>query len=395
MKKMVCKICGSSNIIKKDGVFVCQTCGMQYSVDDAKKLLKEVDELSVVEETTTKIDSSSDSNLDNLYKLARRARKNDDNEAAAKYYETISVQRPDDWEALFYSAYCRATQIKVGEIPNTMITFSKTALSTLDLINETSENLTDIRSVVKEVSDLYGSFMMSLYRQGLETNGGSVDSNVREYLPLFADKLCELFPDYKEFAYELYEIVADLYKEDVLSDDLDVWHPRKGSYMKYSSEEAKKRLANFIHWLKYSDGEPSKKECEIATEYYNKMQEIEYKEEVNTCISEMNKKVEELKNEIQIIKDEWNHLIANPTDKQTTSVYSGQSPYQAADGKKLASGFVLLFGGIILGGIFNIVFLVRVVAKAPAANVWSLLGIAITVLGIVFGVKNLKNAKKK
>ena len=43
MKKMVCEICNSQQIRKENGVFVCQECGTEYSVEDAKKLLKEID----------------------------------------------------------------------------------------------------------------------------------------------------------------------------------------------------------------------------------------------------------------------------------------------------------------------------------------------------------------
>lgn len=43
MKKMVCEICGSQKILKKDGVFCCQECGMQYSLEDARSLLQETE----------------------------------------------------------------------------------------------------------------------------------------------------------------------------------------------------------------------------------------------------------------------------------------------------------------------------------------------------------------
>ena len=36
---MVCELCGDSNLIKKDGVFVCQKCGCKYSVEEARKLM--------------------------------------------------------------------------------------------------------------------------------------------------------------------------------------------------------------------------------------------------------------------------------------------------------------------------------------------------------------------
>ena len=43
MKKMVCEICGSKKIKKENDVFICQECGTEYSLEEARKLLKEVD----------------------------------------------------------------------------------------------------------------------------------------------------------------------------------------------------------------------------------------------------------------------------------------------------------------------------------------------------------------
>ena len=43
MKKMICEICGSQSIRKENGVFICQECGTEYSLEEAKKLLKEIE----------------------------------------------------------------------------------------------------------------------------------------------------------------------------------------------------------------------------------------------------------------------------------------------------------------------------------------------------------------
>ena len=43
MKRLTCEMCGGTNLIKQDGVFVCQTCGAKYSVEEAKKLMNEGD----------------------------------------------------------------------------------------------------------------------------------------------------------------------------------------------------------------------------------------------------------------------------------------------------------------------------------------------------------------
>ena len=37
MKALTCEMCGSTNLIKEGGVYVCQSCGTKYSVEEAKK----------------------------------------------------------------------------------------------------------------------------------------------------------------------------------------------------------------------------------------------------------------------------------------------------------------------------------------------------------------------
>ena len=41
MKQLTCEMCGGTDLIKQDGVFVCQSCGMKYSVEEAKKMMIE------------------------------------------------------------------------------------------------------------------------------------------------------------------------------------------------------------------------------------------------------------------------------------------------------------------------------------------------------------------
>ena len=41
MKALICEMCGSSELVKQDGYFVCQSCGIKYSVEEAKKMMVE------------------------------------------------------------------------------------------------------------------------------------------------------------------------------------------------------------------------------------------------------------------------------------------------------------------------------------------------------------------
>ena len=78
MKQLTCEMCGSTDLIKDDGVFVCQACGCKYSVEEARKLLG-----------TVKIDRTEEKQ--NLLLLARRAREERNSENAEKYYTRTKI----------------------------------------------------------------------------------------------------------------------------------------------------------------------------------------------------------------------------------------------------------------------------------------------------------------
>ena len=41
MKQLTCEMCGSTDLMKDGGVFVCQSCGCKYSVEEAKRMIRE------------------------------------------------------------------------------------------------------------------------------------------------------------------------------------------------------------------------------------------------------------------------------------------------------------------------------------------------------------------
>ena len=101
MKTLVCEMCGGNNLLKQEGVYVCQNCKTQYSVEEAKKMMIEgtVD----VSGSTVKVDNTS--KLDNLYKIARRAWADGNADQAYKRYEELLAEDPDNWEPNFYTAF--------------------------------------------------------------------------------------------------------------------------------------------------------------------------------------------------------------------------------------------------------------------------------------------------
>ena len=102
MKSMVCEMCGSNDIVKKDGLYVCQFCGTKYSVEDAKKMMIDG---TVNVQGTVKIDKSEtvQKNLMN----ARRTYADEDYEEAEKYYGIVMEDLPDNLEAMFFYTCCQ------------------------------------------------------------------------------------------------------------------------------------------------------------------------------------------------------------------------------------------------------------------------------------------------
>lgn len=68
MNVLKCEMCGSNELVKQDGLYVCQRCGTKYSVEEARKLMIEG---TVDVQGTVKVDSSAD--LQNLLNLAKNA----------------------------------------------------------------------------------------------------------------------------------------------------------------------------------------------------------------------------------------------------------------------------------------------------------------------------------
>ena len=111
MKKIACELCGSNEFVKEDGMFVCQSCGTKYTVEEAKKLMIE----GTVEVTgTVKVDNQA--KVSNLLILARRAKEANDSKTAAQYYQQLLLEDPDNWEAAFYTIFYDAHNNKIAQI---------------------------------------------------------------------------------------------------------------------------------------------------------------------------------------------------------------------------------------------------------------------------------------
>lgn len=94
MKRLSCEVCGSNDLIKQDGVFVCEACGCKYSLDEVRKMMVE----GTVEVTgTVKVDNTA--SVANYLDIAKSAIKSDNYEEAEEYCKKILELDISAWEA--------------------------------------------------------------------------------------------------------------------------------------------------------------------------------------------------------------------------------------------------------------------------------------------------------
>jgi len=96
MKQLTCEMCGSTDLVKQDGVFVCQTCGCKYSIEEARKMMVEG---TVEVAGTVKVDNSG--LIDSYLQMAENALDASNNAEAENYANKIIEIDPRAWRAWF------------------------------------------------------------------------------------------------------------------------------------------------------------------------------------------------------------------------------------------------------------------------------------------------------
>lgn len=94
MRKITCEVCGSNSIEKQEEYYVCQHCGTEYSLEEARKLIG-----------TVKIDKSED--LEKYIVLGNRALDEFDVEGGTYFSKALEID-PNNYEAIAGKALINA-----------------------------------------------------------------------------------------------------------------------------------------------------------------------------------------------------------------------------------------------------------------------------------------------
>ena len=140
MKQLTCEMCGSTDLVKQDGMFVCQTCGTKYSVEEAKKMMVE---------GTVRIDNSH--LIDNYLTMAENAYQSKNQTEAESYCNKIIEIDPNNYKAwgLKGKAAGWSSTLQNLRFPEAVSAFSKSLLNApeevkKELVEEYKNEITDL-----------------------------------------------------------------------------------------------------------------------------------------------------------------------------------------------------------------------------------------------------------
>ncbi len=195
MKRLTCEMCGGTDLVKQDGVFVCQYCGTKYSTEEAKKMMIEgsVD----VSGSTVKVDNSAF--VEKYLQNARRAKMKEDWEETEKYYNMVEQNAPQNIEAVFYSSYAKARRtLQARDLEKRKAAFNVFANSISVVDDYFDKNDVDAQAnLVKQMSDdllnMYNKQIITPAIVGNDKNGDLYEANFYPITKPLLKRTCDNF----------------------------------------------------------------------------------------------------------------------------------------------------------------------------------------------------------
>lgn len=180
MKQIVCEVCGSNDLVKEDGCFICQYCGAKYSPEEAKRLIVEVN--GKVDVSGSKVTVDNTSFVERSLENARRAKAKEDWEECEKYYNMVEQYEPTNIEAIFYSSYGKARMALVDSDRFKREQKIKVLKNSISVIDDNYDNSPDkyeenkvlIQNINADLlSMMNSSFVMNTVNNGNYTSNNS------------------------------------------------------------------------------------------------------------------------------------------------------------------------------------------------------------------------------
>lgn len=182
MKQIVCEVCGSNDLVKEDGCFICQYCGAKYSPEEAKRLIVEVN--GKVDVSGSKVTVDNTSFVERSLENARRAKAKEDWEECEKYYNMVEQYEPTNIEAIFYSSYGKARMALVDSDRFKREQKIKVLKNSISVIDDNYDNSPDKYEENKVLIQNFNADLLSMMNSSFvmnTVNNGNYTSNDSSY----------------------------------------------------------------------------------------------------------------------------------------------------------------------------------------------------------------------
>lgn len=182
MKQIVCEVCGSNELVKEDGCFICQYCGAKYSTEEAKRLMVEIN--GKVDVSGSKVTVDNTSFVERSLENARRAKAKEDWEECEKYYNMVEQYEPTNIEAIFYSSYGKARMALVDSDRFKREQKLKVLKNSISVIDDNYDNSPDKYEENKVLIQNINADLLSMMNSSFvmnTVNNGNYTSNDSSY----------------------------------------------------------------------------------------------------------------------------------------------------------------------------------------------------------------------
>ncbi|MBQ8931959.1 MAG: hypothetical protein IJ045_05955 [Ruminiclostridium sp.] len=269
MGKIICEMCGNSDLLKDGDYFVCQFCSAKYTVEDARKMMIEG---TVDVQGTVKVDNSDF--IQKYLQNARRAKQKEDWEEVTKYYNLVEQNDPKNIEAIFYSAYGKAMMslltdpdiYRRQQIFN-VVTKSVSVLDDYFDI-EKKDELDDVfKEINEDIKNLFSTNYVYQYNTSTYHNNSAITANLQLTLATeYANTLINITKKCDDIIYN--ELIMDLciFMIQRFPNDQYRWR----NLYKLNAEELKKKNPGihidprYLPYETHSDPDDDKKKLFIA-----------------------------------------------------------------------------------------------------------------------------------
>lgn len=205
MKALQCEMCGSQDLVKNEGVFVCQSCGTKYSVEEAKKMMVEG---TVDVKGTVKVDKSNE--VEKLLKLAKTSVESLNGEEGYNYANRVLEIDPENSQAWYLrmkavgqTAILKDLKVlEVVKAGTNAIKYSNNELSKDVYTYFLIKCLNDLKFLMKHISDT--DAIKRLYEANIRVNAFKATEKT-----LAADKISNIIMEQASLVLHLRKIVPN------------------------------------------------------------------------------------------------------------------------------------------------------------------------------------------